>query len=52
METKSQEEAINKAFEKGPISDLKPLCNSVLKIPAIFKEMIQTRIKKLHPTAF
>jgi hypothetical protein len=39
-------------FEKGPISDLKLLCTQVLKIPTIFKEMLGTRIKKTHPTAY
>lgn len=47
-----QEEAINKVFDKGSITDLKQLCMQVLKIPTIFKEMLATRIKKTHPTAF
>lgn len=51
-ESKLQEEAINKVFDKGPISDLKMLCSQVLKIPVIFKEMLAARIKKSHPVAF
>jgi hypothetical protein len=41
-----------KVFEKGPIKDLAPVCDLVLKIPSIFKSMLEDRIKKTHPAAY
>jgi hypothetical protein len=46
------DEAVLKVFEKGPIKDLAPVCDLVLKIPSIFKSMLEDRIKKTHPAAY
>jgi uncharacterized protein YecA (UPF0149 family) len=51
VEQKSFEDNLAKVFEKGSISDLKPVCALLLKIPTIFKEMLFTRIKLTHPTS-
>jgi len=52
LELKSHEENLNRIFDKGAITDLKPLLSQIMKIPTIFKDMVATRIKKTHPTAF
>ena len=43
------DEAIAKVFEKGPVKDLGPVCDQILKIPSIFKSMLEERIKVLEP---
>lgn len=52
QELKTHEENVNKIFEKGPISDLKAVLGQVMQIPTIFKDMVGTRIKKTHPSAY
>lgn len=49
-ERKTLDPEIEKAFAKGPTSDLGPACEA-LSIPTIFKSMLFDRIKLQTPSA-